>query len=281
MATRITMTTSPMRRNRPSDRDHGPLPRQLATTKQATAPTRSRRKGLGSVVCMAVDGEGGGPGPPGQRMHGSARATEPLTLRPASAAIGTMPPRRAARPGSPPRRPAARDLPRTPCVPPRWSGRALPPQTASAPAASSLHPRSSWWTSSRCLRSAGSLRMQPEMVVFEDDTDPADPGADATAPVGGPVTAVGEVAGGDVVVTPLPDPLPPAPALPPPPALPPAPARRRHRRDPGAGLGERGGGRHRRLRRARDRPGRGPGSASPPRRSAPPLTVCCAGPTSA
>ncbi len=171
MATRITMTTSPIRRNRPSDRDHGPSPWQLATTKQATAPTSRRRKGLGSVVCMAVTARAAAQAHQARGCTGR-RGRAPLTLRPAAAATGTRLPRRAARPESPPRRPAAADLPRTRCVPSRWSGRALPP-AASTPVASARHPRSSWWTSSRCLRSAGSVRMHPGMGSSR--TTPAPP----------------------------------------------------------------------------------------------------------
>jgi hypothetical protein len=48
------MTTSPTLRKNPRDLDHGVFGRQLATTKHATAPIKSRRKGLGSLVCIAA-----------------------------------------------------------------------------------------------------------------------------------------------------------------------------------------------------------------------------------
>ena len=54
MATRMTMTTTPRRKKKVSERDHGSLPRQLATTKQATPQTSNKRNGFGFSDCIAI-----------------------------------------------------------------------------------------------------------------------------------------------------------------------------------------------------------------------------------
>src|SRR5579871_2910422 len=54
MTTRMMITTTPRRRKNVIERDHGSLPRQLETTKQATPRTSNKRNGFGFCDCIAT-----------------------------------------------------------------------------------------------------------------------------------------------------------------------------------------------------------------------------------